>query len=95
MLTENHIKEGLSRAYILAVAHRAGFNYSTFAGWVHARRGRNSGQPSGSNGMRFAQFQLPAVNPMLAELSVTLADGTVVRGVDAQGMAALVRALRS
>lgn len=26
MLTENHIKEGLSRAYILAVAHRAGFN---------------------------------------------------------------------
>ena len=28
MLTENHIKEGLSRAYILAVAHRAGFNCS-------------------------------------------------------------------
>jgi hypothetical protein len=28
MLTENHIKEGLSRAYILAVAHRAGFNVS-------------------------------------------------------------------
>ena len=24
MLTENHIKEGLSRAFILAVAHRAG-----------------------------------------------------------------------
>jgi Domain of unknown function (DUF4365) len=28
MLTENHIKEGLSRAYILAVAHRAGVNCS-------------------------------------------------------------------
>jgi hypothetical protein len=28
MLTENHIKEGLSRAFILAVAHRAGFNCS-------------------------------------------------------------------
>ena len=28
MLTESHIKEGLSRAYILAVAHRAGFNCS-------------------------------------------------------------------
>lgn len=28
MLAENHIKEGLSRAYILAVAHRAGFNCS-------------------------------------------------------------------
>jgi len=28
MLTENHIREGLSRAYILAVAHRAGFNCS-------------------------------------------------------------------
>jgi hypothetical protein len=28
MLTENHIKEGLSRAYIMAVAHRAGFNCS-------------------------------------------------------------------
>lgn len=28
MLTDNHIKEGLSRAYILAVAHRAGLNCS-------------------------------------------------------------------
>lgn len=28
MLTEEHIKEGLSRAYVLAVAHRAGFNIS-------------------------------------------------------------------
>lgn len=28
MLTENHVKEGLSRAYILAVAHRAGHNCS-------------------------------------------------------------------
>ncbi len=28
MLTEQHIREGLSRAYILAVAHRAGFNCS-------------------------------------------------------------------
>jgi len=26
MLTEEHIKEGLSRAYVLAVANRAGFN---------------------------------------------------------------------
>lgn len=26
MLTQNHIKEGLSRAFILAVAHRAGLN---------------------------------------------------------------------
>lgn len=26
MLTENHIKEGLSRAFIMAVAHRAGLN---------------------------------------------------------------------
>jgi hypothetical protein len=26
MITDEHIKEGLSRAYILAVAHRAGFN---------------------------------------------------------------------
>ena len=26
MITEEHIKEGLSRAYIMAVAHRAGFN---------------------------------------------------------------------
>lgn len=28
MLTSDHIKEGLSRAYISAVAHRAGFNMS-------------------------------------------------------------------
>ena len=28
MLTDNHVKEGLSRAYILAVAHRAGHNCS-------------------------------------------------------------------
>lgn len=28
MLTDNHIREGLSRAYIQAVAHRAGFNLS-------------------------------------------------------------------
>jgi len=28
MITEEHIKEGLSRAYTIAVADRAGFNYS-------------------------------------------------------------------
>lgn len=28
MITEEHMKEGLSRAYTIAVAHRAGFNYS-------------------------------------------------------------------
>jgi len=31
MLTENHIKEGLSRAFILAVAHRAGLNCALHA----------------------------------------------------------------
>ena len=31
MLTLDHIKEGLSRAYIAAVAHRAGFNMSLSA----------------------------------------------------------------
>jgi hypothetical protein len=45
--------------------------------------------------MRFAQLQLPSALPASAELSVTLADGTVVRGIDAQGIVALVRALRS
>jgi hypothetical protein len=30
MITEEHMKEGISRAYTIAVAHRAGLNYSKF-----------------------------------------------------------------
>jgi hypothetical protein len=51
MLTENHIKEGLSRAYILAVAHRAGFDCSFATGFdygidgaIHAIEVRPNGR---------------------------------------------------
>jgi transposase-like protein len=76
---------------LAAFARRAGVNYSTFAGWVYKQR-------AGANrkeAVRFAQLQLPAPNVGPADLSVTLPDGVVVRGIDSQAVAALVRALRN
>ena len=74
-------------------ARRAGVKYPTFASWVQARRVRTGDGPSAAAPVRFAEVSLPG--PTVAGLSVTLPDGVVVRGADAQALAALVRALRT
>ncbi len=90
-LVREYHASGLTQA---AFARRAGVNYSTFAGWVFARRRQAMEQTGRSSGVRFAQLQLPGANPVVAEVSVTLTDGTVVRGADVQAVALLVRALK-
>ena len=91
-LVREYHASGVTQA---AFARRAGLNYSTFAGWVFARRRQAMAQTRCASGVRFAQLQLPAGSVAVAELSVTLADGTVIRGADVQSVATLVRALKS
>jgi len=64
---------------LAAFARRAGVKYPTFAGWVYRRWSANR-----KGAVRFAQLQLPAASAAVTEMSVTLADGTVVRGADVQ-----------
>ena len=87
-LLREYDQSGLTQA---AFARRAGVKYPTFANWTQARRAKNG---EGRAAVRFAQIQLPVAKAVAAELSVTLPDGVVVRGGDAQALAILVRALR-
>lgn len=87
-LVREYESSGLTLA---AFARRAGVKYPTFAGWVYSQGG--SANRKGT--VRFAQLQLPTASIPVAELSVTLADGTVIRGADVQSVATLVRALKS
>ena len=87
-LLSEYDQSGLTQA---AFARRAGVKYPTFASWMQARRAK-SGDNRGE--VRFAQIQLPVANASAAELSVTLPDGVIVRGTQAQALAELVRALR-
>jgi hypothetical protein len=70
------------------MARREGVRYSTFAGWVQRSRRPRGGRRAP---VRFAEVRLPV--PAVG-LEVRLPDGTVVRGGDAAGLAALVRALK-
>src|SRR5437588_12241766 len=63
-----------SRLTQAAFARRAGVNYSTFTGWVFARRRAAMSQTRSTSGVRFAQLQLPAPSPVMTEVSVTLTD---------------------
>ena len=75
-------------------ARREGVRYPTFASWVQQQRAANAAaQPAAAPKVRFAEVQLPAQLGAPA-LAVWLVDGTVVRGANAQAVAALVRALR-
>lgn len=87
-LVREYQSSGLTLA---AFARRAGIKYPTFAGWVYAQ----GGSANRKGAVRFAQLQLRAASVAMAELSVTLANGTVVRGADVQSVATLVRALKS
>ena len=89
---------GMSQA---AFARRCGVRYPTFAHWVQEARRESRGLPEPKHKVEaphFAEVCLGAANPVAsaaaaAELSVTLPGGLVARGVDAVGLAALVRAL--
>jgi len=80
-------------------ARREGIIYSSFAAWVQAARKRRARRPrakSRPEPIRFLEAKLPAVAPVSAALlEVRLADGTLVRGASAAGVAALVRALKA
>ncbi len=75
---------------IAEMARREGVKYSTFAGWVKksGRRAEPRRVP-----VRFAEVNLP-VPLAAAGFEVRLPDGTVLRGGDPTGLAALVRALK-
>ncbi len=83
-----------------AFARREGVKYATFAHWVQARRARGEAPlvQTGGKPVRFTEVRMPVRPNRLPEagtMSVTMPDGLIVRGADAESMAALVRALRS
>lgn len=86
-LVQAYRQSGLTMA---AFARREGVKYPTFAGWV-SKSGRLSGKRRSP--VRFAEVSVPV--PMAVVLEVRLPDGTVLRGGDVAGLAALVRALRT
>jgi len=105
-LLADYDRSGMSQA---AFARRAGVRYPTFAHWVQERRkeaagspGREAAEPGTSGaGPRFVELRLPtAPGPSMpscpvAELSVILPDGVILRGAEPQALAALVSALRA
>jgi len=98
-LLSTYDESGLTQA---AFARREGVHVSTFAYWVQARHKRGAAPhlaaQTGGKQVRFAEVRLPTRAhhpPENSTLSVTLPDGLVVRGADAAGVAALVRALRT
>jgi hypothetical protein len=78
-----------------AFARREKIKYPTFANWVlkAAKHAVNR------SAIDFAEVRLPLMSPtsdsMAGRLEVRLPDGTVMRGVQVEELAALVRALKS
>ena len=77
-----------------AFARRERIKYPTFANWVL----RAAKRPLSRSAIDFAEVRLPLMAPtkdaIASRLEVCLPDGTVVRGVQVEELAALVRALR-
>jgi hypothetical protein len=74
-------------------ARREGVKYNTLVAWLENRR-RVAGvarRPAGAK-VRFEELQVPAAR--MAGLEVYLPGGMIVRGHDANQVAALVRALK-
>jgi len=71
-------------------ARMEGVNYHTLVEWL-VRRRRERG-PAKAPSVRFAELRMPAVRS--AGLEVCLPGGVIVRGHDAEQVAALVKALR-
>jgi transposase-like protein len=102
-LLAEYDRAGLSQA---AFARRAGVRYPTFAHWVQQRRRTSGGESApitpAAAPPRFVELRLPGSASMspqpsaapVPELSVTLPDGVVLRGVEPSALAALARALR-
>ena len=88
-LVRSYQASGLTQA---AFARRERLNYSTFVGWVQQMAARPP-EP-----IQFAQMRLPvppAPAHEAASLEVRFPDGMVMRGNNANELAALVRALRA
>ena len=92
-LTAASEREALVKAYEgsgltqEAFAQREGIKYTTFVTWVQrARQGSSRPKPG------FAELTLPRLGG--ASLEVQLADGTVIRGSNAEEVARLLRLIR-
>ena len=72
-------------------ARSEGVNYHTLVDWLERRR-RERG-PAQPPSVRFAELRMPAVRGG-GGLEVCLPGGVIVRGHDAEQVAALVKALR-
>jgi transposase-like protein len=90
-LLDEYEHSGLSQA---AFARREGVRYPTFAHWVQERR-RGALENQAGVVPRFVEVGVPVAppSPARSELSVSLPDGVVVRGMDPRGLARLVKLL--
>lgn len=84
-------QSGLTQA---GFARREGVRYSTFASWVQQARQAGGRVRAAAPKVRFAEVRVPAAM-RTPGVEVHLADGTIVRGASARGVATVVRALRS
>lgn len=99
-LTAAEYRAQLVRAYrvsgltMAAFARREKIKYPTFANWVL----KTAKQPINRSAIDFAELRMPLMSPsndvVANRLEVRLPDGTVVRGVQVEELAALVRALK-
>lgn len=88
-------REALVRAYTesgltqKAFAKKEGVKYPTFVSWVQEHRRRSSTPKVG-----FAELTLPRAVAGVAPLEVRLADGTIIRGSQAEEVARLLKLIR-
>ncbi|WP_309398304.1 IS66 family insertion sequence element accessory protein TnpA [Cerasicoccus maritimus] len=76
-----------------AFAEQHGLAYNTLVYWLKLRRHKEQAAGAGSKSVSlFHEVSLPSVSPSLLE--VCLPDGMVLRGGDAESLAALAKALR-
>jgi DNA-binding transcriptional regulator YiaG len=71
-------------------ARSEGVNYHTLVTWLERRRRETT--PAATRPVRFAELRMPAAR--VGGLEVCLPGGVIVRGHDAEQVAALVKALK-
>lgn len=75
-----------------AFAEQHGLAYSTLVYWLKLRRQKEHATAGSKSVSLFQEVSLPSVSPSVLE--VCLPDGMVLRGGDAESLAALAKALR-
>ena len=88
-LLESYDVSGLTQK---AFAKREGLAYSTLVYWLKLRRQKSQTTTRPDVGSLFEEVMMPLSSPSFLE--VCLPDGLVLRGGDAESLAALAKALR-